>query len=162
MSEGRVSQDVLVVDDKGTNLGRMSFEVARTIANSKGLDLVKVGQDGGAAVFRIMDRGKWQYGQRKSQKNNKQRVPQSKEMKFRMRIDTHDMQTKVNHIKKFLSKGHTVKILVEMRGRERSAPLMAHDKLTLILDSLGEVFRRDEKRITNSSVSILIHPKPGI
>ena len=49
-------------------------------------------------------------------------------------IDTNDLNTKINHAKKFLSKGARVKVTLRFRGRE-----MAHiDSTKHILEDFAE------------------------
>lgn len=148
----------MVVDSDGSSLGRMKYEAAQSIALDQGLDLVQVSKNEDISVFKIMDRGKWQYQQSKTQKKNK--AHQTKEVKFRICTAQHDIETKLNHIKKFLSKGHPVKILVEMRGRERGNPQVAQEKLQEIIEHLNGT-RSDDIKSTRSSVSISVHPTSG-
>ncbi|KKK51856.1 hypothetical protein LCGC14_3110760, partial [marine sediment metagenome] len=127
--------EILVLDDTGTNLGRMPYRDAKSLAINRSLDLVQVNKDNnGVVVFKIMDHGKYKYDQKK----HKQRkvVHPLKEMTFKMRIDPHDVDIKINRIKGFLSKGSDVKIAVVMRGREQSSPHMAQKKLDSILKEL--------------------------
>src|SRR5690606_28363344 len=43
-------------------------------------------------------------------------------MKFRVKIDAHDYETKVNYIRRFLKGGHKVRVVIMFRGRERTHP----------------------------------------
>jgi translation initiation factor IF-3 len=45
-------------------------------------------------------------------------------MKLRPKIETHDYNTKLSHIRRFLEEGHKVKVTIMFRGRE-----MAHQEL---------------------------------
>lgn len=150
---------VFVVDETGESLGRMRYDIASRTALDRGLDLVQVGQNNSTSVFKIMDQGKWKYQQSKLNKKKKNKTPQPKEIRFRVRIENYDLETKIKHIKKFLSKRYQVKISVEMHGRERNSPQVAREKLEQILSCLGNM-RGDEIKSSRTSVSILIQPKP--
>ena len=39
-----------------------------------------------------------------------------------MTIDTHDLETKANNVKKFLAEGDKVKVSIRMRGRQQARP----------------------------------------
>lgn len=56
---------------------------------------------------------------KKSQEaKKKQTVIQIKEIKLRPKTDVHDIEVKVNHIKRFIEDKNKVKISVVFRGRE--------------------------------------------
>jgi len=154
--------EVLVLDENGTNLGRMPYRDAQALASSRSLDLVSVNKKDGVEVFKIMDYGKWKY-EKKKHKQKKPSLP-VKEMNFKMRIDPHDQEIKVKRIKSFLDKGADVKITVTMRGREKANPRLAHDKMDEILQSFGDTVQVQQRRGSPSAVFATIRPvekKPG-
>ena len=155
-----LSADILVLDEKGTNLGRMPYRDANSLAVTRNLDLVQVSKDNEkVTVFKIMDHGKHKYEKKKNkQKNTAQPL---KEMNFRLRIDLHDMEIKINRIKGFLLKGSDVKITVTMKGRERANSQLAHQKLEAILAELSELVQVQQKRSTKSSVFVTVRPLQG-
>jgi len=63
-----------------------------------------------------------------------------KGVRISLRISDHDLETKANLAKKFLEKGHKVKVEVRLRGREKSLSNFAKTKL----DSL---FQKIEKNV---------------
>lgn len=152
--------EILVLDDTGTNLGRMPYRDAKSLAINRSLDLVQVNKDNnGVVVFKIMDHGKYKYDQKK----HKQRkvVHPLKEMTFKMRIDPHDVDIKINRIKGFLSKGSDVKIEVVMRGRERAFPQLAQEKLDFIMKELDGLVQVRQKKTSSSSMSVIVQPSRG-
>jgi len=150
--------EILVLDEKGTNLGKMQYRDAQSLALSRNLDLVQVNKDNkGIVVYKIMDYGKHKYDKKK----NKQKIISHplKEMNFKIRIDPHDMDIKINRIKGFLSKGSEVKITVAMRGRERAAPQLAKEKLDFILAELKNVIQNASPgKPTKSSICAIVRP----
>jgi translation initiation factor IF-3 len=98
----------------------MEVYEARTIAEERGLDLVEVAPTARPPVCKIMDYGKYKYEQAKQAKEAKKKQHQVhvKEMKFRPKIDDHDYDFKVSHVREFLEKGDKVKLTIMFRGRE--------------------------------------------
>jgi translation initiation factor IF-3 len=121
---------VRVVDENGKQIGIMPTRKALDLAREKGLDLVLVAPNADPPVARIMDYGKYKYQLTKKQKENKKKAVQLKQMKFRLKIDEHDYQTKVRHIRRFLEEGHKVRVVVMFIGRE----MMFTDKGKEILE----------------------------
>lgn len=153
--------EILVLDEQGTNLGRMPHRDALNIASSHNLDLISVNKKDGVEVFKIMDHGKWKYDKKKNKQKQKKSALPVKEMNFRVCIDSHDQEIKVNRIKNFLDKGADVKITVTMRGREKANPRLAHDKMDLILAEFGDNVQVQQRRGSPSTVFATIRPVPG-
>ncbi len=103
-------------------LGVLETRQALQLAQQQGLDLVEISPNADPPVCRIMDFGKFRYDQ--SRKERQQRKNQQhgtvKEVKFRPGVDDHDYETKVNHLREFLQKGHKVKVTLMFRGRENA------------------------------------------
>lgn len=133
-----------LIDPEGNQVGIVSAREAQRIANEHGLDLVEVAPHAKPPVCRIMDYGKYRYQQQMKDRESKkkQHVIKVKEVRFRPRIDEHDLQMKVNRARKFLEDGNKVKINLMFRGRE-----MAHretgeelvDRIIEMLSDVGEV-----------------------
>jgi len=113
-------REIRVIDDEGAQLGIMSPQQALEIARSKGLDLVEVAPQAQPPVCRIINFGKWQYEQKKKQKEAKakQTIITVKEVKFRPGTDDHDYTFKKNNAARMLQEGDKVKATVHFRGRE--------------------------------------------
>jgi len=111
---------VRIIDEEGEQLGIMEIDEARTIAEERGLDLVEVAPNARPPVCKIMDYGRYKYEQAKKDKvaKKKQHQVTVKEMKFRPKIDDHDYEYKVAHVREFLEKGDKVKLTIMFRGRE--------------------------------------------
>lgn len=67
-----------------------------------------------------MDYGRYRYEQtkKKQEAKKKQSTFQIKEIKVRPKTGEHDLQTKIGHIKKFITRRDKVKVTVIFRGRE--------------------------------------------
>ncbi|MBQ3282926.1 MAG: translation initiation factor IF-3, partial [Atopobiaceae bacterium] len=97
---------------------------------------VEIAPNADPPVCRIMDYGKYKYDQAikaKQARKNQSRI-ETKEMKFRPKIDVGDYETKKGHVLRFLKKGARVKITIMFRGREMAHP----EQGRMVLDRLAE------------------------
>ena len=115
------------------------------IAEEANLDLVEISPDATPPVCKIMDYGKYKYEQGVKERENRKRqtTTEIKEMKFRLRIEENDYETKKRHIVKFLEDGHKVKVTVMMKGREQSRPEAGFRLLTRIAEDLADLVKTD-------------------
>jgi len=60
-------------------------------------------------------------------------------MKFRVKIDEHDYQTKVRHIRRFLEEGNKVKVTVMFRGREITFSEKGEEILKRIAQDVSDI-----------------------
>ena len=104
--------------------GVLEIREAMNLARELGLDLVEISPNADPPVCRIMDFGKYRYDEsvkkKKARKASMVYNRQVKEIKFHANVADHDYQTKVNHARKFLEKGHKVKVSLQFRGRENA------------------------------------------
>ena len=89
-------------------------------AKDAGLDLVEISPNSDPPICKILDFGKYRYQlqKRKSQEKKKQRIINTKEIRFRPGIDDHDYDIKMKQIEKFLKKRNKVKVTLRFKGRE--------------------------------------------
>ena len=122
----------------------MSTDDALTMAQDIGLDLMEVSPNSDPPVCRILNYGKFKYEEKKKIQINKkkQHVIKIKEIRLRPRIEDHDLMTKLNMGKKFLSDGCKLKITLIFRGRELSRidlGKIVMDRVLAELDEIAEV-----------------------
>ena len=113
---------VRCVKSDGSMAGVMPTRDALKLAQQEGLDLVEISPNADPPVCRIMDFGKFRYDESVKRKKAKkqQHVRTVKEIKFHANVAEHDYQTKIDHAKAFLEKGHKVKLSLQFRGRENA------------------------------------------
>lgn len=153
---------VRLVDDEGTQMGVVETTAALAKAKELGLDLVEVSPNSEPPVCRIMDYSKFKYEQEKKRKvaKKKQHVTHIKEIRFKPSIDEHDYQTKVKHIKDFLTAKDKVRVSLMFKGRE-----MAHKELGMaVLNRLGTDVAavgelESSPKIMGRIISVTILPK---
>lgn len=118
----------------------MSVKDAVSRAEDAGLDLLEVSPNAEPPVCKIIDYGKYRYEQQKkaaaARKN--QKVVDTKEIKMRPMIDTHDYETKMKAAHKFIDNGDKVKFTMRYRGREMAHQELGMEVLHRAKDDLGE------------------------
>lgn len=104
-----------------------------------------------------MDYGKFKYEAavkaREARRN--QANTEIKEMRFRLKIDEHDYETKKGHVIRFLKGGDKVKVTIMFRGREQSRPEMGRRlllKLAAELEEFGVVENMPSQEGRNMSL----------
>lgn len=136
--------EVRLVGPNGEQVGVVAIEQALTLARESDLDLVEVSPTSKPPVAKLMDYGKFKYEAaqkvREARKNQVNTV--LKTIRFGLKIDEHDYQTKVGQVSKFLRAGDKVKVMIVFRGREQSRPEMGVtllQKLSAAVIDLGAV-----------------------
>ena len=111
----------------------MSKKEAIDIAQSLELELILITDKAIPPVCKITSLNKFLYEkkQREKEAKKKQREHKAemKEIRMGLNIDNHDLETKVNHARKFLDKNNTVIITITLKGRERGKQDMARQLL---------------------------------
>ncbi len=110
--------------EEGEQLGIMSGRDAFQIAVERNLDLVEIAPTAKPPVCKLMDYGKHKYEQAKKDKEARKnhKVVEIKEVKLRLNIEDHDLDTKAKNAQRFLKDGDKVKVTIMFRGREVTHP----------------------------------------
>lgn len=147
----------------GTQLGIYPVAQAQRVADDQGLDLVEIAPNAEPPVCRIMDYGKFKYDQAikaKQARKNQSKI-ETKEMKFRPKIDVGDYTTKKKHVLRFLSEGNKVKITIMFRGREMAHPDQGLSILERLADDLKDVaVIESAPKMEGRNMHMLIAPLP--
>jgi translation initiation factor IF-3 len=119
----------------------MSLENAIARAQEVGQDLIEVSPNAKPPVAKILNYGKLKYEEKKKAHANKkkQHVVKIKELRVRPRIDDHDLLTKVNRGRKFLSDGCKLKVTLMYRGRELSRLDLGVVVLSRVIEMLSDI-----------------------
>ncbi len=144
MNERITAREIRVIDEEGQMLGVLSPQEALRLAQEKNLDLIEIAPNANPPTCKMMDYGKWKYENKKKAQaaKKKQNVITVKEIQIRPRTDDHDLETKLNHARKFLLSGDKVKVNLRYHGRE-----MAHKEVG------AEVLRKVMKELANIAVA---------
>ena len=116
--------EVRLVGPNGEQVGVVRIEDALRLAQEADLDLVEVAPNSKPPVAKIMDYGKFKYEEAQKAKEARRNQANTilKEVRFRLKIDTHDYETKRKRAEGFLQAGDKVKAMILFRGREQSRP----------------------------------------
>ncbi len=111
------------------------------MADEVGLDLVEIAPEANPPVCKIMDFGKYKYeiAQKAREARQNQTHIVVKEVRMRPKIETHDYETKRNHIEKFLKGGDKVKVTMQFRGREQTRPELGYKILQRLAEDVAEI-----------------------
>jgi translation initiation factor IF-3 len=129
-NEDIASPEVQLIDAEGANKGAIRTRDALAMAQELGLDLVVISPNATPPVAKILDLGRFKFAAQKkaAEARKRQKVIEVKEIQLRPNIDTHDYETKMKAVHRFLEEGDRVKVTMRFRGRE-----MAHQELGMEL-----------------------------
>nr|WP_274619701.1 translation initiation factor IF-3 [Arthrobacter bambusae] len=166
ISEPRINErirvpEVRLVGPAGEQVGIVRIEDALRLAAEADLDLVEVAPQAKPPVCKLMDFGKYKYEAavkaREARKNQTNTV--LKEIRFRLKIDTHDYETKRGHALRFLGAGDKVKAMIQFRGREQQRPEMGIRLLQRFAEDVAEVgVIESSPRIDGRNMVMVIGP----
>jgi translation initiation factor IF-3 len=166
ISEPRINDrirvpEVRLVGPAGEQVGIVRIEDALRLASESDLDLVEVAPQAKPPVCKLMDFGKYKYEAavkaREARKNQTNTV--LKEIRFRLKIDKHDYETKRGHALRFLGAGDKVKAMIQFRGREQQRPEMGIRLLQKFADDVAEVgVVESSPRIDGRNMVMVIGP----
>ncbi len=130
-----------VIDPDGNQVGIIPTYKALATAGDFGLDLVEISPNANPPVCKIMDYGRYKYEQtkKKQEAKKKQSTFQVKEIKVRPKTGEHDLEIKIDHIKKFIGKKDKVKVTVMFRGREIALSELGKDLLKKIAEETDDI-----------------------
>lgn len=157
------AKEVRLITQDRENKGIVPTKDALSMADDAGLDLVLINPNQDPPVAKIMDFGKYKYEIEKKAKEakKKQHTVDVKEVKIRYKIDTHDYNVRINNIKKFISQGNKVKIVVMLRGREMQHSQLAFDLANRFMEDLKNEPIQIEKKpqLEGRNVTLFLGPQ---
>ena len=153
--------EVMVVDDKGEQLGLLTVVEAIELASARGLDLVEVAPTAKPPVCRFMDYGKFKYEKNKkahAAKRN-QHLIRLKEIKITPKTSEHDYQFKLKHIKRFLNEGNKAKVTVFFRGRQITHVDLGKVMLDRVIEDTKDIAAvGQEPKMEGRRMNIILEP----
>ena len=157
-------KEIRLIGDTGEQLGIMSAAEALSIAEERGLDLVKISPQAQPPVCKLMNYGKYKFEQSKREKEARknQHVVEIKEIRMSPGIDVGDFNTKLKNAQKFLADGNRVKVSVRFRGREMAHTEIGRDLLKKFAEQCAEVATMDKAaKMEGRNMSMFLSPKSG-
>ena len=133
--------EVRLVGPAGEQVGVVRVEDALRLAREAELDLVEVAPNSRPPVVKIMDYGKFKYEQAQKAKDARRNQVNTdlKEVRFRLKIDEHDYETKRKRAQGVLEGGDKVKAMILFRGREQSRPELGYRLLQRLAEDIGDL-----------------------
>jgi translation initiation factor IF-3 len=163
MNERIRAKEVRLIDENGTNHGVVPTAKALAMADDAGLDLVLISPNQAPPVAKILDYGKYKYemAKRAKEAKKKQHVVEVKEIKVRYKIDVHDYEVRLKNVRKFISQGNKVKIVVMLRGREMQHSNLAFELAQRFIDDLANDPLQVEKKpmLEGRNVTLYLAPQ---
>jgi translation initiation factor IF-3 len=157
--------EVRVIGPDGAQVGVLPTHEALRMADEIGLDLVEISPRAIPPVCRIMDFGKFKYQESKKEKASRkhQSTVVIKEIKLRPKTDTHDVDFKLKHIRRFLSEGNKVRLVVVFRGREIVHPETGQSMLEEVAKGVLDMAQIEQKpSMEGRRMVMVLGPRTGV
>ncbi len=154
-------KEVRVIGENGDQLGIMSSRDALNLARDKGLDLIAISPNANPPVCKIVDLGKFLYEKAKREKEakKKQMKVEMKQMRYRLKIDKNDLDTKNRKVRKFLEGGNRVKLEIWFRGREMAHTEKGFELANRIIEALSDVGKLvNEPKLSGRNLIFYMEP----
>ena len=163
MNERIRVKEVRLIGEDGTNHGVVPTSEAMEMAEDADLDLVLINPNQDPPVAKILNYGKYKYEieKRAKEAKKKQHTVDIKEIKIRYKIDVHDYNVRINNIKKFITQGNKVKVIVMLRGREMQHSNLAFELANRFLADLANDPLQVEKKpqMEGRNVTLYLGPQ---
>ena len=146
----------IVGDFQNSGEVRHTYSAMSTLADNYEKDILVVNArpSENLEIVKLVNMQKFLYEQKKAKKDQekKQKASQQKmkEIKFHMNIAENDLNTKVDHVKKFLEENCKVKIVLELRGREVGMKDYAKEIWNKIISNFSTFQIGETKEMNNS------------
>jgi translation initiation factor IF-3 len=157
--------EVRVIGGDGSQVGILPTHEALRMAEEQGLDLVEVSPRAVPPVCRIMDFGRFKYQESKKEKASRkhQSTVVLKEIKFRPKTDTHDLDFKLKHIRRFLGEGNKVRLMIVFRGREIVHPETGQAMLDVVSKEVADISMIEQKpSMEGRRMVMVLGPRAGV
>jgi translation initiation factor IF-3 len=157
--------EIRVVMDDGEQKGIMQTQDALRLAQELGLDLVEISPRSHPPVCRIMDYGKYKYEQSKKKQQARKHAStvELKEIKFRPKIEGHDMEFKTKHVRRFLEEGNKCRLVIIFRGREITHPETGRAVLNRVVEATQDIANVEvQPNMEGRRMVMILAPRSGL
>lgn len=136
------ADELRVIGDDGENYGLLSFKEALAKAKELGQDLIEISPNATPPVAKIMDFGKYQYGENKKKKAAKAKMKNVEVKSIQVKVGTgeNDLNLKAGKASKWLREGHRIKVELFLPGRTK---YMEKDFLETRLERILKLITED-------------------
>jgi translation initiation factor IF-3 len=158
-------KEVRLIGANNENVGVVSVEEARRMAQEADLDLVEVAPNSEPPVCRIMDFGKFLYERTKKEREARksQTKIEVKEIHLRPKTTAHHRSFKVRSARNWLEEGMKVIVRIRFKGREIDYVDLGLQDLKEVAEDLVDVAIVEKPPIMEgkSVLMVLAPSKPG-
>ena len=136
---------------------------ALRMAEAKGLDLIEIAPTAKPPTCKITDYGKYKYENKKKehQARKNQTVITIKEIQLRPRTDSHDLDVKMRHARRFILEGDKVKVNLRFYGREMAHQEVGFDLLKRVIGALIDIALVEvSPKMEGRQLFVLLAPDP--
>ena len=157
------AREVRLIDADGEQVGVMSKTDALRHASEEGLDLVLISPNAKPPVARVMDYGKYRFEQQKKLKESrkKSKTISVKEIRLSPTIEGNDFETKLKHVRKFLTKENAkVRVSIRFRGRAITHKELGQQVLEKMAEATSDIANVTSKpKMEGRSMFLMLAPK---
>lgn len=157
------AREVRLIDADGEQVGVMSKNDALRRASDEGLDLVLISPNAKPPVARVMDYGKYRFEQQKKLKESrkKSKTISVKEIRLSPTIEGNDFETKLKHVRKFLTKENAkVRVSIRFRGRAITHKELGQQVLEKMAEATLDIANVTSKpKMEGRSMFLMLAPK---
>ena len=157
------AREVRLIDENGEQVGVMSKNDALQRASNANLDLVLISPNAKPPVARIMDYGKYRFEQQKKLKESrkKSKTVSVKEIRLSPTIEGNDFDTKLKHVRKFLTKeGAKVRVSIRFRCRAITHKELGQQVLEKMAEATSDIANVISRpKMEGRSMFLMLAPK---
>ncbi|KAB2604723.1 translation initiation factor IF-3 [Pyrus ussuriensis x Pyrus communis] len=160
-----VSDTVRLIDAKQNMVGVVNKSEAIRLVDDE-LDLVILSAEADPPVLRIMDYNKYRYEKQKKKRDQQKKSAASrmdlKELKMGYNIDQHDYAVRLRAAQKFLKDGDKVKVIVNLKGREKWFRNIAVELIQKFQSDVGEVATEESRHFSEKMLTMVLVPNKAV
>lgn len=152
---------VQLITDLGENLGEMTLNEAKAIAQEQWLDLMEIWKNDDLSIIKILDYWKHLYRQKKQEQKQKQKwkAPDLKTIRITFKIGEHDLEIRKKQAEKFWEDLHPLKVTLMLKWRENQYTEIASEKINKFVSSLSEFYKLEwQLRKTWNTFTAMLKP----
>lgn len=140
LNEAIRADNVRLLDEHGEQIGIVPLSTALAKAREKELELALIAVHPETPVVKFLDYGKYKYEQNKQLRKQQSKAKKADVKGIRLGLQTglHDMEVKATAAKKFLAKGHPLKVQLQLKGRQMMHKDLAMEKIKEFANMLSE------------------------
>lgn len=137
---------VRLLDDRSAQIGVLTIDEARKLAQEKELDLVEVAPKAVPPVVKLIDYNKFLYQLKKKKQEEKKHahVSETKQVQFGPFIDDHDLGIKLGRAREFIGEGDKVRFVIKFRGREMTKIDLGRGVLRNVIEQMNDIAKVEQ------------------